>query len=1279
MPEMIDHYRIDHMLGQGGMGVVYQATDMNLQRPVAIKIMHPHLAANPEFQQRFLQEARAAASLEHPNIVRVLYFGVQGDQAFLVMDLITGGSLRDYLQHLHLQQASLELPELAEFGRQIADALDYAHNRGMIHRDVKPDNVLLKPVTNGNITVFQAMLTDFGLAKLEQSLVHSVPGQTMGTFAYMSPEQCRGEEVDGRSDIYSLGVMLYELATGRLPFLAKTLTEAIRMHTSDPVPDPKTIRPGLPDSLVEIIMRCLAKNPADRYQMAGEMAGDLGRVHQALINQPTIPEPPSVPTDSMAVYLASQPGTMRRSTIASRPPASSSQRNVDQLIVVSEAGGRQVVPLTKERTTIGRDPSSDVVLSSDQVSRNHAIITRRREGGYTITDLGSMNGTWLNNNRIPPNAPQNWTPGQPIVIGEFQLTVEPARTPSAARATDQHPAVAPAAKAAPKISARLLPDVVEVRPGGQTEMTVEVLNQGDTTESFVIQIPNVPREWVSYPTEALQLLPGDRGNFRVRFRLPPSGVTAGQFPFQVQVSSPGRPGITVNGTLRIAALSSFVFDLQPRRLSRSGDALVIVTNTGNAPDNYTIYGTDPNNSLVFNITQAQFSLPPGETGQIPIQVLPLKRPLIGGTSLAPFDVTVQAASLENQPQTQSAELLINSTVPTWALGAVPVACLGMLVCLLLLLSLVSGRNSANLSATRVALGLTSTESANDTATALFGTMSPSPEETPTLVPLVTDTPVSFYPPAEQPTPTSIFDALNQTYTAQAMSNSARASQTVAAQTSIAINNQQAAAALTATAFAAAQIAMLQTVTVQVGQLTQVALVQTSTGQAGAQISAIQSATALAVQIAAAQQIAAQTGTAQGAIQAALNQTATAQSLLVAQAAASQTANAVIAATAAKQTISAAQTATKQAQIAAQAATQTSAAQTAVVAANLTATAHAQQTLAAAGAAQTATLHAQQTLAALGAAQTATAVAQQTAAVAAALTATAHAQQTLAAAGAAQTATVIAQQTATAAAANKPQFIEVAGPTNTSNNVVVITNPAVNSNGSALLFVTSNFSPHGVYNPHSIGVLRSGTTWAVLNEDGAAMPANAAFNVDALNPAATVFTHTANATNTAGHITSISNPATDNHPNDILIVTQSYSPGNVANPHAIGVWYDPSKNKWTVFNEDKSPIPANATFNVQVLNPGANAFKVEANGPNINGSAVYLDNPAFNGHPEAIIVASQLLSTSNVFNPHDIGVSYDTGANKWTIFNEDPANPADPNGPRAPMPAGAFFFVKIAAP
>jgi serine/threonine protein kinase len=221
----IDRYRIDKLLGQGGMAAVYEATDTRLERQVAIKIMHPHLAEQESFQERFLSEARLVARLDHPNIIRVLSFDHVDNELFLVTDLIQAGNLRHYLKRLHESARLMGFPEVVELVRQLAEALHYAHEQGMVHRDIKPDNVLLKPIqAPGALLDYQPILTDFGLAKLTDTSDEAATAeQPIGTYPYMSPEQTRAASADGRPDIFSLGIVLYELAVGRLPFLPRTM------------------------------------------------------------------------------------------------------------------------------------------------------------------------------------------------------------------------------------------------------------------------------------------------------------------------------------------------------------------------------------------------------------------------------------------------------------------------------------------------------------------------------------------------------------------------------------------------------------------------------------------------------------------------------------------------------------------------------------------------------------------------------------------------------------------------------------------------------------------------------------------------------------------------------------------------------------------------------------------------------------------------------------------------------------------------------------------------
>lgn len=254
-------YKLETALGKGGMATVYRAFQTTVKRYVAVKVMSPEIADNPGFVERFTREAEVIASLQHPHILPVIDYGEAEGVHFLVMRYIENGSLED-----RMRKAPLTLDESARFLDQIASALDYAHKRGVVHRDFKPNNVLLDAEEN-------CYLTDFGIARLtmESDSHLTATGTVMGTPAYMSPEQGTGRPVDGRSDIYSLGVVLYEMVLQRLPFSADTPAALIFQHVYESPTPPKQIKPDLPDAIASVLMRTLAKNPDDRYQSAAEV------------------------------------------------------------------------------------------------------------------------------------------------------------------------------------------------------------------------------------------------------------------------------------------------------------------------------------------------------------------------------------------------------------------------------------------------------------------------------------------------------------------------------------------------------------------------------------------------------------------------------------------------------------------------------------------------------------------------------------------------------------------------------------------------------------------------------------------------------------------------------------------------------------------------------------------------------------------------------------------------------------------------------------------------
>jgi len=261
-------YRLVEKLGQGGMAQVYKAYQSDLERYVAIKILHPHLTGDAEFTARFQREARAVAALEHPHIVRIYDFATDGDLAFIVMEYLSGSSLKARLREASCRNEYLPLDQGQQIISALADALDYAHRHGVLHRDIKPSNVL---ITNDG----RPVLTDFGIARMIDVTAITGSDGTLGTPAYMSPEQAKGEPGDARSDIYALGVLLYQFCTGKLPFDADTPYAIILKHLTAPLPPPRSLRPDLPDALEGVILKALAKDPDERYQTAGEMARAL--------------------------------------------------------------------------------------------------------------------------------------------------------------------------------------------------------------------------------------------------------------------------------------------------------------------------------------------------------------------------------------------------------------------------------------------------------------------------------------------------------------------------------------------------------------------------------------------------------------------------------------------------------------------------------------------------------------------------------------------------------------------------------------------------------------------------------------------------------------------------------------------------------------------------------------------------------------------------------------------------------------------------------------------
>jgi eukaryotic-like serine/threonine-protein kinase len=261
----IGRYEVENELTQGGMGIILLARDPYIQRQVVVKVLMYSRTLDEVYREFFQREAEVIAALEHPAIVPVYDFGWHGEQPYIVMRYMSEGSLDD-----RLARSELKLTEMAHILKRVSEALDAAHARNIIHRDVKPSNILFD-------STGEAFLSDFGIAK-SKPITDDDGEWLVGTPAYMSPEQVKGDTVDGRSDVYALGVVLYRLLTGQLPFSSDSTTALINAHVDMPIPDVRQVRANIPAVWQEVVSKAMAKDPNVRYATAGDFARDVNEV-----------------------------------------------------------------------------------------------------------------------------------------------------------------------------------------------------------------------------------------------------------------------------------------------------------------------------------------------------------------------------------------------------------------------------------------------------------------------------------------------------------------------------------------------------------------------------------------------------------------------------------------------------------------------------------------------------------------------------------------------------------------------------------------------------------------------------------------------------------------------------------------------------------------------------------------------------------------------------------------------------------------------------------------
>jgi eukaryotic-like serine/threonine-protein kinase len=695
--QLIAHYRLEALLGEGGMGTVYRAYDLNLDRTVAIKLMHAHFARQPEFRARLTQEARAAAQLDHPSIVRIIDFGESEAGLYIAMEYLGGGSLRAHLQRLQTQQKFLPLEQSFQIGLQMADALDYAHKRGFIHRDVKPGNIILKrlnrPEESGE-QPFRAVLTDFGLVKLLEGEGLTLSGVTLGTPGYMSPEQVEGQKLDGRSDLYSLGVVLYELVTNHLPFNFRSLSEAVASHMrGDSAPPPSQFRPDLPPMVDAVLGRALARSLPERFGTGAEMADAMRSALYSLEDSPTRILQRNSNSDDLVV------------AVDEAPPGY-------HLLINSEEQQTIVAALTRPVIYLGRGAENDVVLPADGVSRQHARL-QGTEAGWEIVDLGGINGTELEGRRLPANQPTALLPGHQIRIGPYDLALkgpgesvqhhdvvalpvtpiaeQPTAAPGNAEAptpveSTGDPATAAAERESP-VAIFLGQETVAVEPGEEIEVMVEVLNRSDVNDRVNLRVHGLPSDWLSLPGEFVAAPAGESVQIPLLIS-PPRDVDtpAGRQRYRIELVSQQHPNVeaAVNVSLVLGSFEAFQASLEPEEIRLPGMVQVNIVNTGNKRSDFSLVGRDPEEFVRFRGERGRISLEPGQTATVDLYLEARGQSWFGSSELFPYEVQVITRSGSRQILEANAQTV--ALLPEWLLyvtisATVFICVLGMLIVL----------------------------------------------------------------------------------------------------------------------------------------------------------------------------------------------------------------------------------------------------------------------------------------------------------------------------------------------------------------------------------------------------------------------------------------------------------------------------------------------------------------------------------------------------------------------------------------------------------------------
>ncbi|EYB66959.1 Serine/threonine protein kinase with FHA domain [Deinococcus phoenicis] len=558
---IFEGYRLLRELGGGWLGQVYAAQNLDGAQVSALRVVAPELTAQPQFMLQFRRLFEKWRRLAHPGILTPGELMERDHRAYYGMTLAQSGSVRQLLQAQAREGHFLDLLIAVDIARQAAGALAAAHDANLMHGDLKPENLLLTPARAilGR-QAYGVLVSDFGVGEL-QAYTHGTHDRLIVTTpAYMSPEQCRGVRSEVRSDLYALGVILYELLTNLVPFETRDLADAVDKHQHvAPIP-PGQIRVDIPQDLEEVVLTCLAKDPQYRYRDAHDLENALQAVLSGLLPQgprptvvlPDIPEPPAP----------------RIEPLADRTPWPRLQ--------ICDEGGQllRVEPLRADTATLGRAPGNTIVLEHAGVSRHHLNIGVEG-GGVFVTDLGSTNGTTLGREPLEPRARTPWPDGGILRVEPFWLRLQPPQ-----RVVQQA-----------RIGVLVEDSAIDLKPGEARLLRVQLANTGRTVDHFRLEVEGIPETWVHNLYHEVQLNPGMTSETTLKVLVPREpGSHAATYPVKVLARSRENPAEFGFAPMdwMVLPFTETRLELTPRRRSawRRTHYDLRLTNVSNVPITY---------------------------------------------------------------------------------------------------------------------------------------------------------------------------------------------------------------------------------------------------------------------------------------------------------------------------------------------------------------------------------------------------------------------------------------------------------------------------------------------------------------------------------------------------------------------------------------------------------------------------------------------------------------------------------------------------------------------